>query len=154
MIPIMNNCYAAIRLTVKMTDCKRQSGWGSAPLWYVYSNGALCNENDEVFSYCAEKIEGAHLSPLCCSVLKSWDWGEKSRGSLWGENGGRRWGGVRRVKSHLDARDGAEFHEQHLEFQLHHVGQTQQEAAIRGWELVWICLIGFLDYITVTIYSM
>lgn len=31
---------------------------------------------------------------------------------------------MRRVKSHLEARDGAEFHEQHLEFQLHHVGQT------------------------------
>lgn len=33
-------------------------------------------------------------------------------------------GGVRMVKSHLEARYGAEFHAQHLEFQLHHVSQT------------------------------
>lgn len=62
------------------------------------------------------------MSPLCCSVLKSQGWGEQSRGFLWGgkekeeESGG--------VKSHLEAMDEAEFHEQHLEFQLHHEGQT------------------------------
>lgn len=35
-------------------------------------------------------------------------------------------------KSHLEARDGAGFHEQHLEFQLHHAGQTQQATAMRA----------------------
>ena len=36
----------------------------------------------------------------------------------------REGGGWRGVKAHLEARDGAEFHEQHLEFQLHHASQT------------------------------
>lgn len=45
--------------------------------------------------------------------------------------GGGDEGGVRRVKSHLEARDGAEFHAQHLEFQLHHVSQTHSR--IRQW---------------------
>lgn len=36
-------------------------------------------------------------------------------------------GRARGVKSHLEARDGAEFHEQHLEFRLHHVGRAPGE---------------------------
>lgn len=45
-------------------------------------------------------------------------------------------GGVRRVKSHLEARDGAEFHEQHLEFRLHHVGWAPGEEVGDG-RLAW-----------------
>lgn len=44
--------------------------------------------------------------------------------------GRRREGGG--VKSHLEARDGAEFHEQHLEFRLHHVGRAPGEE-VGGW---------------------
>lgn len=43
---------------------------------------------------------------------------------------------MRRVKSHLEARDGAEFHEQHLEFRLHHVGRAPGEEVGDG-RLVW-----------------
>lgn len=45
--------------------------------------------------------------------------------------GGGDEGGVRMVKSHLEARYGAEFHAQHLEFQLHHVSQTHSRT--REW---------------------
>lgn len=66
---------------------------------------------------------------------------ESSHEAFWGGGDG---GGVRRVKSHLEARDGAEFHEQHLEFQLHHVGQTHSgtwQWRAGGWESVWMWLI-------------
>lgn len=43
---------------------------------------------------------------------------------------------MRRVKSHLEAKDGAEFHEQHLEFRLHHVGRAPGEEVGDG-RLVW-----------------
>lgn len=70
-----------------------------------------------------EKTEGAELSLLQRSIFRSQGWGEKSRGFMGrvGVGVGVR-GGV--GESHLEARDGAGFHEQHLEFQLHHAGQT------------------------------
>lgn len=43
---------------------------------------------------------------------------------------------MRGVQSHLEARDGAEFHEQHLEFRLHHVGRAPGEEVGDG-RLVW-----------------
>lgn len=61
---------------------------------------------------------------------------------FWGEEKGGDEGGERRVKSHLEARDGAKFHVQHLEFKLHHVGQTHsrtRQGEDGGWELLWIC---------------
>lgn len=63
--------------------------------------------------------------------------GERSHEDFFGEvvEGGRRErrdeGGVG-AKSHLEARDGAEFHEQHLEFQLHHVSQTHSGTRQQG----------------------
>lgn len=58
------------------------------------------------------------LRPQSCEAMGE----EESRGVLiLGRACGE--GGVkRRVKSHLEARDGAELHEQHLEFQLHLMG--------------------------------
>lgn len=36
-------------------------------------------------------------------------------------------------KSHLEARDGAGFHEQHLEFQLHHAGRRAAGRSRASW---------------------
>ena len=62
MTALMNNCHTAIGLAVETTDCEREreresvGGGRDSMICYDYSNRALCNYSDEVFSYCAEKI--------------------------------------------------------------------------------------------------
>ena len=70
-----------------------------------------------------KRARGAHLSPLRCSVFEELRLGREVTRIFGGGRrvedrggGGGDEGGVRRVKSHLEARDEAEFHEQHLEF--------------------------------------
>ena len=58
MIVLMNGCHMTMGLAVRTADCERKSvgGGRDSTICYDYSNRALCNYNDEVFSYCAEKI--------------------------------------------------------------------------------------------------
>lgn len=84
--------------------------------------------------YCAQKRGRA---PVCLfsSVFEESGLGERSHEASVGREGGRGGGGWV-GKSHLEARDEAGFHEQHLEFQRHHTGQTHsrpQQWGLGGW---------------------
>lgn len=74
-----------------------------------------------IFPLCGEDAG----RPLVAGLLQRFEEpaGERSHKDFCGGEQG----GARRVKSHLEARDGAGLNEQHLEFELHHVGQTHSQ---------------------------
>lgn len=120
MIPLTKNNTS---LTIKMTDCKRKRMGGGLHFYdmlWLQQQGFMQLKRWDNFLLCWED-DGRPLVAGFAAVF--WGTGEKSHKDFCGgEQGGARW-----VKSHLEARDGAEFREQHLEFQLYHVGQTHNE---------------------------
>lgn len=139
----MNNCQADIRLTIKMADCEWVGGQCCYDMLWLQQQGFMQLKRWGIFLLWRKDLGHPFVSTLlqCFEELRL---GREVTRIFGGEGGGRDEGGVSRVKSHLEARDGAEFHEEHLEFQLHHVGQTHSGTQQwGGWELVWMCWTGF-----------
>lgn len=126
--------YNHVRLTVKMTYCERKRVGGGQRLYdmlWLRQRGFMQLKWWGIFLLCRKDLGRPFVSTLL-QCFEELGLGREVTRLLGGWRGGDE-GGVRRVKSHLEARDGAEFHEQHLEFQLHHVGQTH--SGTRQWEV-------------------